>query len=171
MISCHYIGLFFMRNIFLKVQVHWLVAYICLRSLFCNLCHLWYIQYCSSARHRSKWATPALLRPFTTMKSQIKTSTNHGTVFQLPPDHNTPSSGQNATAWRSWQPFSIACCLGLFAVDLSLSVTSQDNTNHYARIWLHARLHHKVLAMFCTLPLVVMQFVFIVECVILSVVL
>lgn len=42
-------------------------------------------------------------------------------------------SSLNGTAWRSWQPFSLACCLGLSVVDLSLSVTSQDNTNHYAR--------------------------------------
>lgn len=46
---------------------------------------------------RSKWATLVLLRPLTATKSQKKkrinkTSTNHGTVFQLPPDIITPLS-------------------------------------------------------------------------------
>lgn len=119
---------------------------------------------------RSNQVTSALLRPFTYMKSRIKASTNHSTVFQLPLHIITPlSSSQNATAWRSWQPF-IACCLGLSVGDLSLSVASQDNTDRHARIWLHARLHHEVLAHVLYSTLVV-QFVSIVETVILTVVL
>lgn len=64
--------------------------------------------------HRIKQTTPVLLWPFTNMKSQIKPSTNHGSMFQLLPI----SSSQNAGAWRSWQPFSTASRPGRSAVDL-----------------------------------------------------
>lgn len=75
----------FMRNIF---EINWrahLTDIIVLQSLP----PVTYTVYNTSVQGtRSKWTTLALLRPFATMKSRIKTSTNHGTVFQLPPHHN-----------------------------------------------------------------------------------
>lgn len=68
------------------------------------------VRCCQNNSIKSKWTTSTLLQPSTTTTPRIKTSTNHNAAFHLPPRLNATL----LLPWRSWQPFPLACCPGLF---------------------------------------------------------
>lgn len=120
MTPCNYIWPSFITNIFPKNQPEGASG----TGAFRRRWHVLYIIH----EHRIKQTTPALLWPFTNMKSQIKPSTNHSSVFQLPPDLLFPER-RCLKVMAAFQ----YCILSRMLCSWPFAVTWRDATDPYAK--------------------------------------
>lgn len=88
---------------------------------------------------------PRLLsRPYTAAKLRNERAPLIAPLsFNYPGHHNAATPLPGMPAPEGHGSLSVSHAVEDFAVDLSLSVTSQDGTYQYAWAQLHARLHHE----------------------------